>query len=236
MFKRQAHAFAHLLEALSPFEVALCPLCCGLFGEEHLVNTDGNSSEVTIEQAPPKLRTRLGRPRAVCLTHRDCNNANSYEARAGDHRKQLHRLARGKPARLPGLVDGRETLIPLVRDPRGVRPANPSWWNRDIRLSLLLPIDAQLAELKAAYLIAFAALGYSWATDAALDSVRTVLKTGDPASIGQIPLFVTRDPDPGMANLVLVSDDRQIVAVVGDDPHFGVLLPREGGRVCRDFR
>lgn len=97
---------------------------------------------------------------------------------------------------------------------------------REIRISTTdLPFDAQLTELKAAYLIAFVVLGYSWASSAALDQIRKVIQTGDITAIRHIPLFVMNNPDPEMANTVMVSDDSNLVVVIGENAMFGALLP-----------
>ena len=224
-FKRHAHAFGHLLESPAPCDVALCPLCLGPFGEDQIVSVSGQPPEVTIEHAPPRQRTRVGLPRAACLAHRRCNNANGYEARSGRYRHELIRLARGEEARLHGLIDGQESLVHLIRDANGLRPIDPASWGKDIRIPVSLPLDAQLTELKAAYLVAFVALGYSWATTEALDQVRSVIRSGDISALGQAPLFVVREPDPEMANSVIVSEESQAVLVIGDDPRFGAMLP-----------
>jgi hypothetical protein len=84
---------------------------------------------------------------------------------------------------------------------------------------------AQLTELKAAYLIAFTVLGYTWAADSALDPVRVVIQGGDASALGSIPLFKTSNPNRKLANTVLVSEASDRLAVIGDDPNWGVLLP-----------
>lgn len=95
---------------------------------------------------------------------------------------------------------------------------------RVVGIPLTLPM-AQLTELKAAYLIAFTVLGYSWATSSALDSIRAAVQSGDATTVGSIPLFETSDPQPELANNVLVAEEADRLAVIGDDPRWGVLLP-----------
>jgi hypothetical protein len=224
LFKRQAHAYSHLVvgETSVVGRVAACPLCLGVFGDGDVLA----GSVVGVEHAPPRQRTRLGRQRSVCLTHRDCNTENAYEARSGRYRAEIDRLRSGEPAILRGRVDGLERWVTLIRRPGALHLVSPASFSQSLELPAALPIDAQLTELKAAYIIAFTVLGYTWAASPAVDPVRAVIRTG---AVGQhdgiVPLCVIRDPEPDMNNTVIVSDAFDSVVVVGDDPRWGVLLP-----------
>lgn len=224
-FERQAHAFAHLMEGSPPFRVAMCPLCLAPFGDADVPGCAEHAPNVVVEHAPPKQRTRLGKGRAACLTHASCQGAIGYESVAGRYRSDLDRLRRGQEATIRGRIDGADRFVTLIRDADGVRPIGVAANARVVGIPLTLPLAAQLTELKAAYLIAFTVLGYSWATSPALDSVRAAIQSGDATTVGSIPLFKSSDPQPKLANNVLVAEEADRIAVIGDDPRWGVLLP-----------
>lgn len=174
----------------------------------------------------------MGRHRGSCLTHIDCQGAIRYESDAGRYRSDLDRLRRGEEASVRGMIDGRDAVIVLRREKGVVRPVRVPLGASVVGVPLTLPLAAQLTELKAAYLIAFATLGYTWAADPALDLVRVAIQSGDVGALGSIPLFRTSKPNPELANLVLVDEAADRMAVIGDDPNWGVLLPiREPFRI-----
>jgi hypothetical protein len=225
LFERQAHAFAHLLDVEPSFPVALCPLCLGPFGSGDVHGCAEHQPNVAIEHSPPRQRTRFGAPRGACLTHVSCQGSITYESAAGRYRSDLDRLRRGEESVLQGLIDGRDALVRLQVQGGVVQPVRVPAGTTVVGVPLTLPVAAQLTELKAAYLIAFTVLGYTWAASPALDEVRAAIQSGDASALGSIPLFKTSDPIAELANTVLVSDGADRLAVVGDDPNWGVLLP-----------
>lgn len=225
LFQHQAHAFSHLVDGSLRHPVALCPLCLVAFGAGDVHGCAEHKPGVVIEHAPPRQRTRLGRSRQACLTHVSCQGSVRYESDAGRYRSDLARLRRGQEARIRGTIDGEDAFVTLRRDVDGVRPVRVPPNARVVGVPLTLPVAAQLTELKAAYLIAFSVLGYSWATSPALDAVRATIQSGDVDTFGAIPLFRASDPRPELANCVLVAENADHVAVIGDDPQWGVLLP-----------
>jgi hypothetical protein len=225
LFRRQAHAFAHLLEAAPRYPVALCPLCLGPFGQGDVYGCAEHQPTATIEHAPPQQRTRFGAPRGACLTHLSCQGSIPYESDAGRYRSDLDRLRRGEEAVLRGRIDGRDAFVALRRQGGVVQPVRVPPGTTVIGVPLTLPVAAQLTELKAAYLIAFTVLGYTWAASPALDPVRAAIQSGGDSALGSIPLFKTSDPVRELANTVLVSETSDRLAVIGDDPNWGILLP-----------
>ncbi len=85
--------------------------------------------------------------------------------------------------------------------------------------------DTRLTELRAAYLIAFVALGNRWALSPALDEIRDAIRAGDVSAGGRVRTFVVNTPSVELANSILVDDEADIIAVVGDDPRYGLVLP-----------
>jgi len=117
----------------------------------------------------------------------------------------------------------------FIRDDAGFRPTGETANAKSIQISMMLSPDAQLTELKAAYLIAFTVLGYSWACRPQLDPIRQAIQTGDLSGLGDVPTFLTQELNLGYANTVIAEQTSSFVAVIGDNPRLGVMLPNTEG-------
>ena len=172
----------------------VCPLCGRLFTAE-------SADQLSVEHAPP--RSVGGRP--VALTCRDCNSAagSTVDRHLRSHENVLDFLARTAVRPVEGLLDiggyvqrveirnsGDSLLvfgIPKANSPRtteGVmaemnRLTDESAWDGyEFRLTVVERYrrrDASLGWLRAAFLVAFASLGYRYAFDWRLRPVREQL-------------------------------------------------------------
>lgn len=144
---------------------AVCPICLALFPEEAIYSSKSQEPVLRIEHAPA---TATGSGIARCLTCGPCNNERAFEARAGNDRSRrkgtelsldgLRGVASVAPSKVSGLLRG----SPIPAD-----------------LLMLARKNEYLSELKTAYLIAFATLGYTYILDTRLDPIREVLTSGE---------------------------------------------------------
>lgn len=177
-----------------------CPLCCRLILPEHL-----EAGHLSVEHAP--LRSLQGR--GIVLTCRACNShagATVDAAMRGCEtiidfaQGTMDQHARGR-VELPGSVlnarilaqgtDVRVEGIPAANSPKareiferqlGAMTEAGSWEGVKFRLVLDLkgePRDAYLGWLRSAYLVAFAALGYTYILHPSVRRVREQLQHPD---------------------------------------------------------
>lgn len=177
-----------------------------------------------------------------CLTCRTCNNECAFEAKVGT----LKSVRSAPSFALPG----RPTNLPLKATESGLLVQEfhfPHFHGKRLKSSLVLPRNRTpqsnqiqsvetLVELKTAYLIAFARLGYSYILDPSLHIVRNAILANEP--IHCCATFSGPD-DPILLNhLAVVDVNNEPAAIVRmhaahpvpptkRDTHV-VLLPRPG--------
>jgi hypothetical protein len=161
----------------------VCPLCLRDFDQ---------MDNLTEEHVPPKA---IG-GKVLCLTCRECNSSAGHSAEAHVNREKLSRafFAAGGPVRRAKLtVEGIQANVGLRRGEKGIQmhvlgPENDptvvealqsalrgmqSGGTLELRDSISYSRPrADVAYLKAAYLAAFAWLGYAYILRSALDRVR----------------------------------------------------------------
>jgi len=168
-------------------EVVLCPMCFTTLSARHLSAGACRCGRFwTVEDAPPhQQRKALELPGQFrrCLTCNDCNNVvagSGYEQRFDVGRRQIEALKQSKVLNSPKEFD--DYVASLKQD---VAARYPGAEIRNLRVRKVDPpgidhhIDERKLELKSAYCIAFAALGYAFIVDEALDVVRRILTTAE---------------------------------------------------------
>lgn len=159
----------------------MCPFCLHMWERQYL----GTEQMLTIEDAPP---IQYGGGAQRCITCGDCNNqaAGDFETRVGTLNQ-----ARAKVVETAGRA-------PMLR-PSGLWSAPtelavPLSLVEATELASVQPEERQL-ELKSAYLIAFATLGYSYILGQGLETVRHLIQPGADvssvkvcATLGGLPL------------------------------------------------
>lgn len=159
--------------------VVVCPICLRLFDRSDIEPRRGGAP-LSIEHAPQTSHSRLDGVER-CLTCRSCNNNCGFEARHGNRQvlRATETFVLPKP---PTLRTAQQRASGLwtqrihqphvhVRTKKGVviSQTMPRGIHRPHR-------DEFLIELKNAYLIAFARLGYSYILDPALEVVRSAIR------------------------------------------------------------
>ena len=200
LFRFQTHATTHVVEDCSSEtcsgipEVAewshlQCPLCLDMFPLDQLDE----------DHAPQNAgQSRLGSRHLTVLVCRDCNQTcgKSFEKTAAYYRNALT-----------------APKSPFCE----VHHRNRRWATTS---GLEIPVDYSqfdLTDVKAAYLLAFVTLGYSWALTGRLDEVRSALiesrVSGDYA-IGDkqpnLPSFAVLEVSTPIPCVVVTSDTRRI--------------------------
>lgn len=176
----------------------VCPCCMTMYDREAL-----NTGDLTIEHVPPKQLGGL----PLVLTCRPCNNAAGTRLESDAETREAHiDFARGdsRPIRgvietggieLRGNVQASNGGISLVGVPKANHPDRPSevkshldrlvddgendWTMRFTSLEPFNPRMADLAWVRAAYLAAFALLGYTYVLWPELELVREQLAHAD---------------------------------------------------------
>ena len=209
LYRFQAHTFVDGLGACisdiprrNRFDVelheVLCPLCLHWF----------ELAALDEDHAPPMARqSRLGDAHLLVLTCREDDHA------AG---RTFERVRAGEAAATQAMPHG-ECLV------------HSSWALRSS--GLVVPLDraaALLTDTKAAYLVAFAALGYRWVVSERLDQVRAALRQRAPALLaGEVELLCgcVDWPYP-RRTIVEVDEPYACIVVIGDG--VAVKLPADG--------
>ena len=165
-------------------ELLVCPICLRVFTESDIRADSSGQRPLTIEHAPQKMHDSPAVE--CCLTCRTCNNECTFEGKAG----KLKRIRTADSFALPHAPIPR----PLKATERGllvqeylqphvhgkvvaeglIRPNSPP-----TRFSTTHSIET-LVELKTAYLIAFARLGYAYILTPAFNVVRDAILNGTP--------------------------------------------------------
>ncbi|MGH9233408.1 MAG: hypothetical protein ACRD0R_08745 [Acidimicrobiales bacterium] len=169
VFDRQAAALGHFLYGTTR-PVIMCPLCLRMWERRFLEE----EQMLTIEDAPP--RQYAGGVQR-CISCGNCNNgaAGDFENRVAilNHARDT---AVGAASRAPSA--GPSGLWTLPTEPAVVLSLGEA-----VELASVHAVERQL-ELKSAYLIAFAILGYSYILGEGLETVRRLIQPGaDLASV-----------------------------------------------------
>jgi hypothetical protein len=225
----------------------VCPLCIHAFPMEALaVDPPG----LTLDEAPPRASTRG--PMTKVLTCRFCNNEAGRRLEGElKKRRTVEDFAAGRLA-MPTPVDleaGDGTRVKADATfengdlkVTGVREAtHPKdyeshwfWWSQKasakdigVQFAVRLPsydlARSQIALVKAAYLVAFAAFGYSYIGLPQLDCVRDAIQDPDGDHLRRFPILLAPEQDPGVHRIFTVTHPfRSICIAIGQD---FVLLP-----------
>lgn len=163
--KRQRLFKAQAVVDSSGQPVVVCPICLQKFPQSAIRATKSSEPELRIEHAPASAP---GPGTERCLTCRRCNNERAFEARAGLDRYRrkgiglsfdgLAGVASVAPSKVPGLIRA--------------SPVSPE-------LLMYARKNEYLSELKTAYLVAFATLGYAYILHSNLDPIRHAILTGN---------------------------------------------------------
>lgn len=171
--------------------------------------------QMTVEHAPQRSgQSRLGPAAVAVLTCQRCNNTSG----AGFESDAAALLADGEPEEFT-----REELAELARQRADVE--------RIVGLSLIAtPLPFLLTDLKAAYIIAFAVLGYRWALGPELRGVRAAIAAGREPAAREATVIRVRDGDPmpGRGVVLEVAEPAPCVIVTAATG-YGVMLPVPGG-------
>ncbi|HEY3143012.1 MAG TPA: hypothetical protein VGJ86_17870 [Acidimicrobiales bacterium] len=171
--------------------------------------------QLTIEDAPPKQYSG-GVER--CLSCGNCNNdaGGDYETRVG-----ILNAARDSAI-------AAASRAPLV-DPSGIwtLPTTPAVFlslGEAMKLASVHPVERQL-ELKSAYLIAFATLGYSYILGKGLETARRLIQPG--ADLGSVNVCATLSGPPTVPFVRVALAPIECVVVSHPTQH----LMNDGGHV-----
>lgn len=226
----QAHAFDHYLHGACdgrfPIDDARstlrCPLCLRLL----------DRSAFNLEHAPQRGgQSRLGQAWVLVAACERCNGGagGTFESAAA----AIHRAdARDEPpeCEVHGTVHGAQEF-------------DLEW------MPAREPVT--VADVKSAYLIAFAVLGYSWVTAERLSPIRSAFKIGAPPGPADVVETCGLVTDPSRGRTVIeVVDPLPLILVVAPRAQFVVALPSpptvdvlaaceriEGGPIrCRNYR
>jgi len=182
--RRLKHVFDQQALELNGEKLLVCPICLRVFTEIDIRPDASGKRVLSIEHAPQRMHRSPAVER--CLTCRTCNNECAFEAKTG----KLNRIRtadsfalplRSIPRPLKATEHGLLVQEHLQRHVHGkmvgkglLRPnAAPT------RFSTTSTIET-LVELKTAYLIAFARLGYAFIFTPALNIVRQAILNGTP--------------------------------------------------------
>ncbi len=173
--------------------------------------------EMTVEHAPQRGgQSRLGPAAVAVLTCQSCNNT----AGRGFEGDAAALLTDDQPLDLaPGELDE------LTRRRAEVERI------LSIRL-LVTPLPFLLSDVKSAYLIAFAALGYRWALSPEVRGVRAALTAGAEPSPRQATVVRAKDGDlPAGPGVVLEVARPAPCVIVTAATGYGVILPMPGSAI-----
>lgn len=205
LIRYQQHAYLHALTSkCSGFELLSdlplqCPIC----------NKFRPIADFSDDHAPQRNQEsrRFGSsPYVVVLDCRDCNGTpgRTYESLAAELQQGNVATEGSHECSIHGSLPGRFVDRPGYT-PMGVTDAS---------------------DLKTAFLIAFAALGYRWATHHTLDPVRQAIITGkslDP-KFGSVGRFINDRAPKEERQVTILFDPQPCVHVIGVDGH-GAKLP-----------
>jgi hypothetical protein len=219
LFDRGATAVSLLLSELK--DLYACPLCGQLFD-------DPMSPDLTLEHVPPR---QLG-GRRITLTCRDCNSTSGhnldaqmqtleewFEFAAGQTRRPLRTRLKFGDALVNVDVEHQADGFKFLGLPKLNHPASQQAWvdelNRLVDSDLfdgyrfgvefvrkLRPRRAYVGWLRAAYLAAFAALGYSYAFRPALSKIRRQIASPDEVLISTFSVTTANVPPANSMSLV----------------------------------
>ena len=237
MFEAQARDIISTSDG-SRASIVLCPRCRYPFDRNHLtgVGLSCCDTRLTVEDAPTiQEHNRLelpGSSRRV-LTCSSCNNG------AGDTFENVHGLLLNEliPNAQRVVSEAGHTARRLACPVHG--SGKPASVSVDLSHVFEAAESSRVMELKEAYIIAFAALGYSYIMCSELEIVRHWIRPG----AANLPVLtcapIAEDVVPAR-HVAVVSGDLPCVAVslpahhAGDGPH-AVLLPRPGSVGGVDF-
>lgn len=204
LFRFQAHALTHLFKdcasdcggipKTAEWSHLLCPLCLDFF----------ELSKLTEDHAPPSGgQSRLGGRHITVLVCRPCNHAagKTFEGHAAYTRK---------------------ALTPPARDFCDVHNHGRHWTRPS---GLEVPVDyasLDLTDAKAAYLLAFATLGYRWVLSQRLNELRSAFAESRVCSD-----WVIADHDPQQPNFVVLEVESPTPRLVVSNDRVEVHLPCE---------
>lgn len=222
-------------------DILICPICLRVFTRGDIEVDADQQRVLSIEDAPQKQQGAQAAQR--CLTCRRCNNECGFESRVGKLKKirESPRIALPTSPRVDWLENELGLFAPRVRQPHvHARPTKSGLLSAapERKRSLRFAPDESLIELKNAYLIAFAALGYAYILDPALEVVRQaileeesfdVCVRGAPTGEGPIPddtvAPVTMDGIPLLMVTIKPSHRER------SGRQHSVLLPRPGSPI-----
>ena len=225
-------------------KIVICPVCRFFFDEDHLSEDHGDCCDVylTVEDAPTiQEANRLELPgnSRRALTCSDCNNG------AGKSFENEHALLLNKylpeAQRKIGIIKAELLAAAHEPHPDGETCSHSTRASRVIDVSKVFEAAqaSRVMELKEAYIIAFSALGYTYAMTSQLDAIRAWVQPG----ATQIPVESCAPIDEDFLparHVAVLSGDIHGVAVsvpahhANDGPH-AVFLPRPGGLGGADF-
>lgn len=181
-----------------------CPMCALKFALE----------EMTVEHAPQRGgQSRLGSAAVAVLTCRRCNNT----AGRGFEGDAAVLLNDDQPENLtPGELDELTRQRAEVEQVLGIR-------------LLVTQLPFYLSDVKTAYLIAFATLGYRWALASGLRGIRAALTAGAEPPPHQATVVQIKDGDLSASPGVVLEVARPAPCViVTAATGYGVVLPMPG--------
>jgi hypothetical protein len=206
----QAHAFDHYLHGgcggRFPIDDARpdmrCPMCLRWLPR----------SEFSLEHAPQWAnQSRLGPPWLVVSTCSPCNSGvagATFESAAAIVKKADE-------------ATGEDPMCRVHGTSHGERVFNAGWMTSHEPVTL--------ADLKSAYLIAFAVLGYSWATSSRLAPLRGAIASGRPAQPADALETCGLVTDASAGRTVMeVSAPLPMVLVVSPEAELVIALPLAG--------
>ncbi len=206
----EAHAFDHYLRGPCGGRFPLgdnartdmrCPMCLRWLPR----------ADFSLEHAPQWAhQSRLGPPWLLVSTCKPCNSAagSTFESVAASVTEEDRAIGNDPLCRVHGTAHGGQTF-------------NAGWMSSHEAVSV--------ADLKSAYLIAFAVLGYSWATSRRLDPLRTAIATGRTAGSADALETCGLVADPSAGRTVWeVSEPVPMILVVAPASEMVVALPVPG--------
>lgn len=220
----------------------VCPLCLHAFPAAALAC---DPPFLTLDEAPPNASTRG--PIVKALTCRPCNNNAGSQLEDDLKKRRIAEdfafghlsaptqveLEAGDGTRIPARAIFSDGKLQVIGVPEATHPdhfaAHWSWWDKQVNEAIpgpqfkihmrpYHPARSQLALIKAGYLVAFAAFGYTYIFRPLLDPVRKEISDPDSGHMRQLPVLTTRGQDPTTHRILLATEPlRGVVIQIGQD-------------------